>query len=234
MTGEALPARREAPPSVPSPRSPAQRQQGSTQAPRASVRLEASSGRPPAACRGRARRPRGRATSSPRSAATPPPAILPRRDDNDGESSRPCLGRDLDGHRRQPVGAEDHHDVGRPELEVREDYLSEALHTLDEHRLTLAVGADDLGVVRHRELDHRVEPGIGAVARNISSTGCASARCRTRCTSPPPPIASAQSRLAVSQQLGLRLRELGEKLLRRFEPSRCRCPGHDRSAQALG
>ena len=38
-------------------------------------------------------------------------------------------------------------------------------HPLDEHRLALAVGAHDLGVEGHRQLDHGVEPGIRAVAR---------------------------------------------------------------------
>ena len=36
---------------------------------------------------------------------------------------------------------------------------------LDEHCLALAVGADHLRVERHRQLDHRVEAGVRAVAR---------------------------------------------------------------------
>ena len=43
----------------------------------------------------------------------------------------------------------------RPEAEVVEDDLGEPRRPLDEHRLALAVGADDLGVERHRQLDDR-------------------------------------------------------------------------------
>ena len=52
-----------------------------------------------------------------------------------------------------------------PNVKFDEDDLGEARRPLDEHRLALAVGADDLGVERHRQLDHRVEAGIRAVAR---------------------------------------------------------------------
>ena len=53
----------------------------------------------------------------------------------------------------------------RAEGEVRQDDLGEAGRPLDEHRLALAVGADDLGVERHRQLDDRVEARVRAVAR---------------------------------------------------------------------
>ena len=41
------------------------------------------------------------------------------------------------------------------EAEVDEDHLGQAGHALDEHRLALAVRADDLGVEGHRQLDDR-------------------------------------------------------------------------------
>ena len=53
----------------------------------------------------------------------------------------------------------------RPEGEVGEDDLGQARHALDEHRLALAVGADDLRVEGHRQLDDGVEARIRAVAR---------------------------------------------------------------------
>ena len=73
--------------------------------------------------------------------------------------------RHLDRHGRRAAGREDHHHVRRAEGEVREDDLGQAGCPLDEHRLALAVRADDLGVERHRQLDHRVEPRVRAVAR---------------------------------------------------------------------
>ena len=158
--------------------------------------------------------------------------LLPRRDDDHREPSRPCLGRDLDGHRGQPVGTEDHHRVGRPKLEVREDHLGEALHPLDEHGLTLAVGADDLGVVRHRELDHRVEPGVRAVARKHLLHRDARVPGAEQVHEPASADRIRAETTGGFQRLRLRLCESGEELLRRFEPGRCRSPGHDRSAQA--
>ncbi len=68
-------------------------------------------------------------------------------------------------HGRQAAGREDDHHVVRPEREVRQDDLGEPGRPLDEHRLALAVRADDLGVERHRQLDHRVEARVRAVAR---------------------------------------------------------------------
>ncbi len=50
-------------------------------------------------------------------------------------------------------------------LSVAEDHLREAGCPLDEHRLALSVGSDDLGVERHRQLDDGVEPRVGPVAR---------------------------------------------------------------------
>ena len=53
----------------------------------------------------------------------------------------------------------------RAEREVGQDHLGQPGHPLDVHRLALAVGADDLRVERHRQLDDRVEAGVRAVAR---------------------------------------------------------------------
>ena len=63
---------------------------------------------------------------------------------------------------------------GQPE--VGEDHLGEALDPLDEHGLTLAVGADDLGVERRRQFDDRVEPGIRAVRGTSPRRGSGCAR----------------------------------------------------------
>jgi hypothetical protein len=73
--------------------------------------------------------------------------------------------RHLDRHGRQAAVAEDDHRVGRAQREVGQDLGGEPLGALDEHRLPLAVRADDLRVEGHRELDDRVEPRIRAVAR---------------------------------------------------------------------
>ena len=66
-----------------------------------------------------------------------------------------------------------------PNVKFDEDDLGQAGRPLDEHRLALAVGADDLGVERHRQLDHRVE------ARDTS---------RSAGTAPRPGSASGRSR----------------------------------------
>src|SRR6478752_5777887 len=71
----------------------------------------------------------------------------------------------LHGDRRMATRGEHHHDVMRPEGEVPEDDLGKARRPLDEHRLALAIGADDLRVERHRQLDDRVEARVRAVAR---------------------------------------------------------------------
>ena len=77
----------------------------------------------------------------------------------------PRAARHLDRDRGRAAGGEDDHDVLGAEREVVEDDLGQAGHALDEHRLALAVGADDLGVERHRQLGDRVEPRVRAVAR---------------------------------------------------------------------
>ena len=61
------------------------------------------------------------------------------------------------------AGAEDDHRVAVAKREVGEDRVREPLDALDEHRLALAVGAHDLRVVRHRELDNEVEARERAV-----------------------------------------------------------------------
>ena len=70
----------------------------------------------------------------------------------------------LDRHGRRAAGREDHHHVRGPNAKFERIDLGQAGRPLDEHRLALAVGADDLGVERHRQLDHRVEAGVRAVA----------------------------------------------------------------------
>ena len=54
---------------------------------------------------------------------------------------------------------------GGPSSKFARICAREARHALDEHRLPLAVRADDLRVEGHRELDDRVEARVGAVAR---------------------------------------------------------------------
>lgn len=70
----------------------------------------------------------------------------------------------FDGDGRQPAGAEHDHHVVLAELEVAEDDFGEPFDALDEHRLALSVHAHDLGVVRHRQLSHRVKTRVRAVA----------------------------------------------------------------------
>ncbi len=81
------------------------------------------------------------------------------------EAALPGATGHLDRHRREPARREDDHHVARAEREVGQDHLGQPGHPLDVHRLTLAVGADHLRVERHRQLDHRVEAGVRAVAR---------------------------------------------------------------------
>jgi hypothetical protein len=50
------------------------------------------------------------------------------------------------------------------EAEVCQDLLRKAFDALDEHRLTLPVGADHVGMKGHRQLGDGVEAGEGAVA----------------------------------------------------------------------
>src|SRR5918994_3886980 len=88
-----------------------------------------------------------------------------RRHRNDRQPTGLRALGDLDRDGSAAAGAEDEHHVRRLQLEVGEDRLRQALDPLDEHRLALAVGADDLRVEGHRELDDRVEARIGAVAR---------------------------------------------------------------------
>ena len=86
----------------------------------------------------------------------------------------------LDRHGRGAAGAEHHHRVGRAQVEVGQDRLGQPLDALDEHRLALAVGADDLRVEGHRELDHRVEARDRSRSAGTSPRpGCASGPCRT-------------------------------------------------------
>src|SRR5829696_5826510 len=89
-------------------------------------------------------------------------------DGGDGDHRQPRLAgpaRHLDRHGGEAAVAEDDHRVGRAQREVGQDLGGEPLGALDEHRLPLAVRADDLRMEGHRELDDRVEPRIRAVAR---------------------------------------------------------------------
>ena len=53
------------------------------------------------------------------------------------------------------------------EFSVADDLGGEARDVLEEHRLPLAVGADDEVVERQRQLDDRVKSGEAAVAREL-------------------------------------------------------------------
>src|SRR5438445_6996555 len=88
-----------------------------------------------------------------------------RCDRDHREAPFPGAPRELHDHRAQAARREHHHRVLRREVEVRQDDLGQAGHALDEHRLALAVGPDDLGVEGHRQLDDGVEARIGAIAR---------------------------------------------------------------------
>jgi len=91
--------------------------------------------------------------------------VLHRGDGHHGKAPAARALSDLDRNGGETADAEHDHHVGRLELEVREDDLGQPFHPLDEHRLPLAVGADDLRMEGHRELHDRVETGEGAVAR---------------------------------------------------------------------
>ena len=91
--------------------------------------------------------------------------LLDRGNRDDLQAAGPRAARELHRNRGRTAGREDHHDIARPEREVVEDHLGEAGHPFDEHRLALAVGADDLGVEGHRQLDDRVEARVRTVAR---------------------------------------------------------------------
>src|SRR5262245_46074395 len=88
-----------------------------------------------------------------------------RGDGDHGETTSPGADCHLDRHCAEPGRAEHHHRVGRVQVEVAQDGLTETLHALDEHRLALPVGAHDLRVERHRQLDDRMEARKGPVAR---------------------------------------------------------------------
>ena len=75
----------------------------------------------------------------------------------DPEAAPACPAGHLDRHGGRAPGREDEQHVMGAEREVVEDDLGQPGHPLDEHRLALAVGADDLGVERHRQLGDRVE-----------------------------------------------------------------------------
>src|ERR687893_767175 len=84
-------------------------------------------------------------------------------DRDHGKPAPARAGRHLDRNRGAAARAEHQHRVGWRQLEVLQDLLREPLHALDEHRLPLAVDSHHLGVERHRELGHRVEPRVRAV-----------------------------------------------------------------------
>jgi hypothetical protein len=91
--------------------------------------------------------------------------LRPRGDRDHRQPARARLPRDLDRDGGPAARAEDHHHVLGAQLEVGQDRPGEPLDPLDEHRLALAVRADDLGVVGHAQLDDRVEARVRAVAR---------------------------------------------------------------------
>ena len=72
--------------------------------------------------------------------------------------------RDLDWHGAAPADAEHDERIVGPKAVVGQDDLGEPLDPLDEHRLTLAVRSNDLGVEGHRQLGDGVKAGVGAVA----------------------------------------------------------------------
>ncbi len=91
--------------------------------------------------------------------------MLDRGDGDHREAAASGSLRHLDRDGGQAADAEDDHHVRRLELEVGEDRLGQPLDALDEHRLSLTIGADDLRVERHRELHDRVEARVRPVAR---------------------------------------------------------------------
>src|SRR5712691_4833375 len=90
--------------------------------------------------------------------------LLDRGHGDHRQAPGPGSARHLHHDRAQPARREDEHRVVRRESKVGEDDLGETWRALDEYRLALAVGADDLGVKGHRELDDRVEARVRAVA----------------------------------------------------------------------
>ena len=89
-----------------------------------------------------------------------------RGDRDDRQAAGPRAHRHLDRDRREPRGARtpSSRPAARTGSSTRMTSASPSV-ALDEHRLPLAVGPDDLGVERHRQLGDRVEPRVRAVAR---------------------------------------------------------------------
>src|SRR5437762_6357645 len=71
----------------------------------------------------------------------------------------------FDRHRVASAGRRDQRAVFRRDLEIAEDALREAGNIFQEHRLPLAVRANDGIVKGEREFDNRVEAGEGTVTR---------------------------------------------------------------------
>ena len=131
-------------------------------------RRSRSSASPGGRARGRARRPRGRAAAR-RAGVPDAPAIdCATAVTATTVSPRRCARRrHLDrAPPRVPLAAEHDQRVrsGRSSKLAR-IVSARPAHPLDEHRLTLAVGADDRVVIAHRQLDDRVEARERAVPR---------------------------------------------------------------------
>ena len=86
-------------------------------------------------------------------------------DGDDAHAAALELLGDLDGHDVAAARGDDERAVLRREIEVAQDAFSEPAHVFEEHRLPLAVRADDEIVKGKREFDDRIEAGKRTVTR---------------------------------------------------------------------
>ena len=159
------------------------------------------------------------------------PRLRDRRHGDHSQAARPRLLRHLDRQGREAARREDDHQVVGPKLKFERIVAASPGMSLDEHRLALAVGADDLRVERHRQLDDRVEARVRAVAREHLLDRDARVACAEEVDQ-----AAAGDRVGAPLAGGLdgiRLR-VADALEQRLSPRRTRSPRPAAPASLVG
>ena len=71
----------------------------------------------------------------------------------------------FDGDAAAPATRDHQGGIGRSQIEVPQNSISQPGAVLDEHCLSLAIAADHRMVERHGQFDQRIESGKGAITR---------------------------------------------------------------------